>query len=111
VVLVWNQQTVPETGGGLASATWSPGGFGPSRVVDSAQSFGPLLGADGRGDVALTYFQGPRGFGDWTVRPAAGAFGEAQPLPASPAFVIGRGSSAVTLGDYAPTRLYDVALG
>jgi hypothetical protein len=116
-IVVWQQQTVPETGGGIAAAVWSSAGIRPSQVVDAGQSSDPMMAVDGRGDTVLVYSSGAAGFGDSRVRPPGGAFGPGPPerLPGSPAFVVKRKRNAVTLGvlqgvEGERTRLYDVLI-
>jgi hypothetical protein len=115
-IAVWQQQTFPETGGGLVAAVRSSGAFGPSQVVDPGHTFGPMMAVDGRGDTVLVHFRGAAGFGDWRVRPPNGVFGPPQTLPGSPAFVVKRKRNAVTLGllqgvTGEGTRLYDLIIG
>jgi hypothetical protein len=115
-IVVWQQETIPETGGGLATATWSSGAFGPSQVVDAGASFDPALAVDGRGETVLAYLSGANGFGSWQVRPPGGSFAPSQGIPGSLAFVVSRGRNAVTLGvrvgvTGARTRLYDAVIG
>jgi hypothetical protein len=114
-IAIWQQQTIPETGGGLATATWSSGAFGPSSVVDAGASFDPTMALDARGDTVLAYFRGANGFGSWQVRPPGGAFAPPEFIPGSLAFVVSRRRNAVTLGvrvgvTGARTRLYDVVV-
>jgi hypothetical protein len=110
-IVVWQQATVPETGGGLAAAVWSAGDFGRSQPVDPGHTFAPMLAVDGRGDAVLAYSRGAAGFGDWRAREPGGAFGGPGALPGTPVFAVGRGAGTVTIGvrQRGRTRLYDVA--
>jgi hypothetical protein len=115
-IVVWQQQTFPETGGGLVEAVQSSGAFGPSQVVAAGHTFSPMMAVDGRGNAALLHFRGAAGFGVWHVRPPGGAFGPPQPSPGSPAFVVKKNRNAVTLGVLQGsagqrTRLYDLIIG
>jgi hypothetical protein len=114
-IVVWQQQTFPETGGGLVTAVRSSVGFGPTQVVDGGQTSVPTMAVDGRGNTALIHFRGAAGFGEWRVRPPGGAFGPPQHLPGSPAFAVGRSRNIITLGVLQGlagerTRLYDLII-